>query len=36
MNNRDFDSAISQGTGDVAKVQRRFSLVNELLQEVLA
>lgn len=36
MNNRDFDSAISQGTGDVAKVQRRFGLVNQLLQEVLA
>jgi hypothetical protein len=36
MNNSDFERSISQGTGDVAKVQRRFSLVNELLQEVLA
>jgi hypothetical protein len=40
MNDRDieprFDSAISQGTGDIRKVKRRFSAVEELIKEVLA
>jgi hypothetical protein len=36
MHNRDFEQAISQGTGDVAKVERRFGLVKHLIQEVLA
>lgn len=36
MNDRDFDRAISQGTGDVAKVRRRFGQIEQLLQEVLA
>ena len=31
-----FDSAISQGTGDTRKVKRRFSAIEELIQEVLA
>jgi len=31
-----FDSAISQGTGDIRKVKRRFSAVEELIKEVLA
>jgi len=39
MNDRDieprFDSAISQGTGDVRKVKRRFSAIEQLIQEVL-
>jgi len=35
MNDRDFDTAISQGTGDVAKVRRRFERIQQLLQEVL-
>lgn len=35
MNDRDFDTAISQGTGDVAKVRRRFGRIQQLLQEVL-
>lgn len=34
-NSRDFESAISQGTGDVRKVQRRFSAIAEMLQRVL-
>lgn len=40
MNDRDieprFDSAISQGTGDIRKVKRRFSAIEQLIQEVLA
>ncbi len=36
MNEREFDAAISQGTGDLAKVRRRFERVHELLREVLA
>jgi len=36
MQNRDFDSAISQGTGDVAKVTLRFERIHSLLQEELA
>jgi len=39
MNDRDieprFDSAISQGTGDIRKVKRRFSAIEQLIQEVL-
>ncbi|MBW1741165.1 MAG: DUF262 domain-containing protein [Deltaproteobacteria bacterium] len=36
MNNRDFESAISQGTGNIAKVRLRFSAIEHLLQEVLS
>ncbi len=40
MNDREiepkFDSAISQGTGDTKKVKRRFSAIEQLIQEVLA
>ena len=40
MNDRDieprFDSAISQGTGDIRKVKRRFSAIEQLIREVLA
>ncbi|XXX71635.1 DUF262 domain-containing protein [Sorangium sp. So ce134] len=34
--NRDFERALSQGTGDPAKVRLRFSAVEELLAEVAA
>ena len=34
MNDRDFESAISQGTGNIAKVHLRFSSIEQLLQEV--
>lgn len=36
MNDREFDGAISQGTGDVTKVRRRFNRVEQLLQEIIA
>lgn len=40
MNNNEveprFDLAISQGTGDTRKVKRRFSAIENLIQEVLA
>jgi len=36
MGNRDFESAISQGTGNIAKVHLRFSSIEKLLQEVLS
>jgi len=40
MNDREeeprFDSAVSQGTGDIRKVKRRFSAIEKLIQEVLA
>lgn len=32
---RDFDSAISQGTGDIRKVRLRFQIIEGLLQETL-
>lgn len=32
----EFDSAISQGTGNVAKVKLRFSEISKLIQEVLS
>jgi hypothetical protein len=35
MNTRDFNDAISQGTGDKTKVHLRFSKINELIREVL-
>lgn len=35
-NDHDFDKAISQGTGDVGKVQLRFSRIRQLIEEVLA
>lgn len=39
MNNRRdnpyFDTAISQGTGDIAKVKRRFGAIEQLIKEVL-
>lgn len=34
--NRDFDTAVSQGTGDVNKVQTRFREINRLIREVLS
>lgn len=34
--NRDFEKALSQGTGDPAKVRLRFSAIEELLAEVAA
>lgn len=33
---RSFESAISQGTGDIRKVNRRFSAISELITRVLA
>jgi uncharacterized protein with ParB-like and HNH nuclease domain len=36
MNDRTFDSAISQGTGDVNKVKRRFSAIEQLIKNVLS
>ena len=36
MNTSDFESSISQGTGDARKVKRRFSAIEQLIQEVLA
>lgn len=36
MNNREFDNAISQGTGDIKKVELRFRKVEQLTMEVLA
>jgi len=35
-NDRGFDNAVSQGTGDVAKVQYRFERIGNLIAEVLA
>jgi Protein of unknown function DUF262 len=35
-NDRSFENAISQGTGDIRKVNRRFSAIREMLDEVLA
>lgn len=35
MNDRDFESAISQGTGDIRKVKHRFSSVEKIIKEVL-
>jgi hypothetical protein len=35
MNDRDFNEAISQATGDVKKVQRRFSSIQQLIEDVL-
>lgn len=35
MTNRDFESAISQGTGDIKKVKLRFSSVENIIREVL-
>jgi hypothetical protein len=35
MQDREFDNAISQGTGDVAKVKLRFSGIANLIEEVL-
>ena len=32
---REFEKAISQGTGDIGKVKRRFSAIDKLIQEVL-
>jgi hypothetical protein len=36
MDERDFDEAVSQGTGDVRKVKRRFKGIERVIQEVLA
>jgi hypothetical protein len=35
MHNREFESAVSQGTGDVSKVRLRFKKVQEIIQKVL-
>jgi hypothetical protein len=35
INNREFEASISQGTGDIKKVNRRFSLIKQLIEEVL-
>ena len=34
MNNREFDAAVSQGTGDINKVHRRFDSIKQLIAEV--
>jgi len=36
MNQREFDSAISQGTGDPNRVQLRFSAIERLIDKVLS
>ncbi|MGG1314063.1 DUF262 domain-containing protein [Cohnella laeviribosi] len=36
MKDKDFDSAISQGTGDPRRVQYRFSKIESLIKEVLS
>jgi hypothetical protein len=36
MRDRNFDSSISQGTGDPAKVRYRFLKIEELFRSVLA
>ena len=36
MNVRDFDSAISQGTGDVRKVKLRFGAVERIIRETIS
>lgn len=36
MNTRDFNEAISQGTGNIKKVQNRFRSIQQLIEEVLA
>ena len=36
MNNRAFDAAVSQGTGDINKVYRRFDSIKQLIEEVLS
>jgi len=36
MNDREFDTAVSQGTGDINKVHRRFSSITRLIEEVLS
>jgi hypothetical protein len=36
MNDREFDSAISQGTGDVKKVKHRFGKIEGIIRKVLS
>jgi len=36
MNDREFDGAVSQGTGDIKKVNRRFGSIKRLIEEVLS
>jgi hypothetical protein len=36
MHDRDFESAVSQGTGDVRKVRLRFNKIEELIEKALA
>jgi len=36
MNERDFEQAITQGTGDVARVRLRFGKIAKLISETLA
>jgi hypothetical protein len=31
-----FEIAISQGTGDISKIRRRFSTIEQLIEEVLS
>ncbi|HXL23124.1 MAG TPA: DUF262 domain-containing protein [Candidatus Dormibacteraeota bacterium] len=35
MNKRDFETAVSQGTGDVSKVRLRFRSIREIVEKVL-
>ena len=34
MSDRDFERSISQGTGDIAKVRLRFSLIHQMLRNI--
>lgn len=35
MQNHDFDTSVSQGTGDVKKVIYRFKAIKKVIEEVL-
>jgi hypothetical protein len=35
MSRRDFDAAVTQGTGDVGKIRLRFEAIKNLIDEVL-
>ena len=35
MNDPEFDRAISQGTGDIRKVRRRFGKIRDVIAQVL-
>jgi hypothetical protein len=36
MNNSDFNKAVSESTGQIKNVQRRFSAIEQLIKEVLS